>query len=265
MIYAAVRYPDEIVDTFPIPPESRLAELNRWADQYERGLLCGSLEESLATGLNCFVTAFADVVRRNGIPAEYYRAFLDAMRLDIKPRAYADLKDLIDSYVYGSAIVVGYFLAYVYGASAPSEFQRALSASRDLGIALQLTNFLRDVREDYRRGRVYLPLDLLSAEGLTGVDPEDESTFRPLNHVLRCLSGVAETHYAAAERELDAFAPDCRIAIQSCIDVYRQLNLRIGRSREGILHRESVPAGDKFRVLPPSKYWRLPLAYVGAI
>ncbi len=265
LIYAAVRYPDEIVDTFPLGAGERDAALQRWESEYERGLECESLAEGLSEGLNCFVAAFAQVVRRYAIPAEHYRAFLSAMRLDIRPRPFLDLDDLIESYVYGSATVVGYLLAYVYGPSAPGEFPRAMSASRRLGIALQLTNFLRDVREDKRRGRVYLPLDMLRGEGMMDVDLSDASSRGPLNRVLRRLSSVAEEHYGAAERDVDAFAPDCRVAIQSCINVYRELNLRIGRSSEGIMHRESVPLGDKFRVLPPSKYWRLPLAYLGAI
>ncbi len=265
IIYAAVRYPDEIVDTFPLSETDRVHALDLWVSDYERSLGCESLDEAIALGGNCFAAAFAQVVREKRIPTEYYRAFIEAMRLDVTPRRYMDLEDLIESYIYGSATVVGYFLAYVYGASAPEEFGRAMTASRDLGIALQLTNFLRDVREDQRRGRVYLPLDMLRAEGLTEVDAEDERSFDALNRVLRRLSGIAEEHYRAAERNLDAFAPDCRMAIQACINVYRELNLRIGKSREGILHRESVPMSDKFRVLPSSKYWRVPLAYLGAI
>jgi phytoene synthase len=184
------------------------------------------------------------------------------MRLDVEPRVYSTLDDLIDSYVYGSAIVVGYFLAYVYGGS---DFPRILESSRSLGIALQLTNFLRDVGEDQRRGRVYLPLDMLHAEGLSTVDVDDRDQLESLNRVLRRVSAIAEDHYAASERDLDAFAPDCVTAIRACIDVYRQLNLRIGRSMEGVRHRESVPMVTKFQVLPPSKYWRLPLAWLGAL
>ena len=264
-VYAAVRYPDEIVDTFPIAPGERLRLLQRWENDYERGLEYESLEQAVAAGLDCFVAAFAQVVRERAIPVEYYRAFLEAMRLDVTPRLYLDLEDLIESYIYGSAIVVGYFLAYVYGASAADEFPRAIAASRSLGIALQLTNFLRDVREDQRRGRVYLPLDFLRAEGVAVSDFDDVSGYAAVNRVLQSLSRIAEEHYGAAELNLDAFAPDCRVAIQACIDVYRQLNLRIGRSPKGIQHRESVPASEKFRVLPASKYWRLPLAYLGAI
>ncbi len=263
IIYAAVRYPDEVVDTFPLSPEQRMKRLDAWRGDYERGLEC-DFKDAVAGGANCFAAAFADVVKRNAIPREFYGSFLDAMRLDVTPRPFATLDDLIESYVYGSAIVVGFFLAYVYGPSAPREFPRALEASRSLGIALQLTNFLRDVREDQRRGRVYLPVDLQRAEGLVSLDAGDDADER-IHRVLRRLSAAAEEYYRAAERDLDSFAPDCRVAIQACIDVYRELNLRIGRSRAGMGHRESVPMADKFRVLPPSKYWRLPLAYLGAI
>jgi phytoene synthase len=265
VVYAAVRYPDEIVDTFPIPPAERLRLLDQWAEDYERGLEYGSQQQAVAAGLNCFIAAFAQVARQKQIPPQHYRSFLEAMRLDVTPRPFRDLEDLVESYIYGSATVVGYFLAYVYGASAPQEFPRALTASRDLGIALQLTNFLRDVPEDKRRGRVYLPQDMLRAEGIADMDLAGESSRRALRRVLRQLSGTAEQFYSNAEANIDAFAPDCRVAIQACIEVYRQLNQRIGSSGEGVLHRASVPMKEKFRVLPPSKYWRLPLAYLGAI
>jgi phytoene/squalene synthetase len=117
---------------------------------------------------------------------------------------------------------------------------------------------------------VYLPQNMLRAEGIAivdvkDVDLKDESSHRALKRVVRRLSDTAEQFYGSAESNLDAFSPDCRIAIQSCIDVYRQLNLRIGNSSDGVMHRESVPMNEKFRVLPPSKYWRLPLAYLGAL
>ncbi|HKP12090.1 MAG TPA: squalene/phytoene synthase family protein, partial [Blastocatellia bacterium] len=196
------------------------------------------------------------------IPPEHYRAFIEAMRRDIRPRPFATLDDLIDSYIYGSAIVVGYFLTHVYGASHARLFGRALAAARSLGIALQLTNFLRDVREDQRRGRVYLPQDMLRGEGIRALDTDDARQHDALNRVLGRLSAIAESHYAAALSGVDAFAADSRTAIRACIDVYRQLNQRIGRNPRGLPHRESVPMSDKLRVLPPSKYWRLPVAYL---
>ncbi len=254
-IYASVRYPDEVVDTFPLNREQRHDLLDIWADGYEQALQGRS-------GAPPFLAAFTEIVLRRGIPHDYYRAFLSAMRRDIDPCSFATMDDLIDSYIYGSAIVVGYFLAYVYGGS---DFPRTIESSRNLGIALQLTNFLRDVGEDQRRGRVYLPVDLLRREGIDVLDVNDTDQLEALNRVLRVVSQQAENYYRASERDLDAFAPDCVTAIRACIDVYRQLNQRIGRSAEGVRHRESVPTLTKFQVLPTSKYWRLPLAYLGAI
>lgn len=265
-IYAAVRYPDEIVDSFALPTASRAELLADWALHFEVAIAVDSLRERLKLGVPCFLASFAQVVRDAQIPPEHYRSFLAAMRHDLAPRAFHTWEDLVESYIYGSAIVVGYFLAYVYGPATGDQtgqdFQRALQASRALGIALQLTNFLRDVAEDQRRGRLYLPLDLLRAEGLIAPDASDPRQQPAFHRVLRRLTQVAETYYAVAAANLDAFAPDCRTAIHACIDVYRQLNWQINNSPRGILHRESVPLRRKFQVLPASKYWRLPLAYL---
>lgn len=262
-IYAAVRYPDEIVDTFPLNAEERAARLDRWAMDYELALTTNSIQQALKLEVPCFLASFAQVVREAGIPPEHYRSFLAAMRLDVCPRQFETLDDLIESYIYGSAIVVGYFLTYVYGSNTPQDFDRAMTSAKHLGIALQLTNFLRDVAEDQRRGRLYLPLDLLHSEGIFGdadaTAPEQQAAF---HRVLSTLTEIAEDHYARAYADLDAFAPDCRTAIHACINVYRQLNQRIAVSPRGIQHRESVPVREKFKVLPPSKYWRVPLAYL---
>jgi 15-cis-phytoene synthase len=201
-------------------------------------------------------------VREAAIPPEHYRSFIAAMRLDVCPRHFSTLDDLIESYVYGSAIVVGYFLTYIYGAPSAGDFARALVSARHLGVALQLTNFLRDVGEDQRRGRLYLPLDLLRDEGVREADAADPRQQAALNRVLRRMAAVAEDHYARALADIDAFSADSQTAIRACIDVYRRLNDRISRSPRGLLHRESVPLSEKFRALPPSKYWRLPLAYL---
>lgn len=263
-VYAAVRYPDEVVDTFPLDAVERLRLLDEWGAHYETGIQCASLHEALRRGVPAHLAGFTRVVRERDIPPEHYRAFLGAMRMDVTPRPFKTLKDLIGSYVYGSAVVVGYFLTHVYGARDPRSFVRALGSARDLGVALQLTNFLRDVAEDQRRGRVYLPTDVLRAEGIEELDANDQQQQRRLALVLRHLASVAAGHYASAEANLDAFAPDCRLAIQACIKVYGRLNERIAASDRGVAHRESVPLREKFKVLPTSKYWRLPLAYLRA-
>lgn len=261
-VYAAVRYPDEIVDSFRLAPAERMRRLDDWVSQYEEALAADSIKDSLRRRTPCFLASFSRVVRETAIPPEHYRSFIDAMRLDVCPRRFSTLDDLIDSYVYGSAIVVGYFLTYIYGATSAGDFARAMTSARHLGVALQLTNFLRDVGEDQRRGRLYLPLDLLSDEGVHEVDAAAPRQQEALHRVLRRMAAVAEEHYAGALADLDAFSADSRTAIRACIDVYRRLNERISRNPRGLRHRESVPMSEKFRALPPSKYWRLPLAYL---
>lgn len=261
VIYAAVRYPDEIVDTFPLTSTERLALLADWQKDYEVALQTSSLKDSLTRGIPCFLAAFAKVVQDRRIPPQHYCAFLDAMRRDTIAHPFSTLDDLIENYIYGSAIVVGSFLTHVYGARAGGDFTRALESARNLGIALQLTNFLRDVAEDQERGRTYLPLDFLREEGIECLDARDERQADAIRAVQRRLAQIARDYYAGARDNLDAFSPDCRPAIYACIEVYGRLNERIAASDREISLRESVPLREKFRVLPPSKYWRIPLAY----
>ncbi len=262
MIYAAVRYPDEIVDTFPLAASERLHLLDEWEKCYEVGLGTESIAEALRCGVPPFLAGFTKVVRERGIPEEHYRSFLAAMRRDVYPRPFATLDELIEDYVYGSAVVVGYFLTHVYGARTPATFGRALMSAHDLGIALQLTNFLRDIGEDKRRGRVYLPVDMLHAEGIDELDVDDESQHAALVRAQGQLAAVAADYYARAESRVEAFAPDCRPAIQACINVYGRLNERIASGPSSIRRRESVPLREKLQALPPSKFWRIPLAYL---
>lgn len=262
VIYSAVRYPDEIVDTFPIGAESKTSLLSEWRKKYDLALSCDSIKDSLQAGVPSFLASFSNVVKENDIPKEHYHSFLDAMLRDVEPQPFETLEDLIDNYVYGSAIVVGYFLAYVYGAKKEEDFERALRSASDLGIALQLTNFLRDVGEDERRGRVYLPQDLLREVGIEKLNVKDANQHFALTRVLNRLALIADGYYKKSGANLDAFSPDCRLAIDACIKVYGRLNERIAKNGEGIKRRESVPLAEKFKVLPPSKYWRIPLAYL---
>jgi phytoene synthase len=245
MIYAAVRYPDEVVDTFPLSAAAKCRILDRCEAQY------GEAVHGRANEAPWILAGFANVVREHEIPHEHYRSFLDAMRRDADPRRFQDLADLIDNYIYGSAIVVGYFLAHVYGCAKDATLQETYRSAATLGIALQLTNFCRDVAEDRGRGRLYLPVELVEAYGEAGA--------------VTILGEEAEVRYAEALATVGVFAPDTRPAIHACIDVYGRLNRRILRSGGEIGRRHSVPVSEKLRALPSDKYWRLPLAYLGVL
>ncbi len=92
-IYAAVRYPDEIVDTFDLSGFERYKLLSNWKMHYEIALSVESIRERLKLGVPCFVASFAQVVRDAKIPQEHYRAFLSAMRHDVNLRQFLTLPD----------------------------------------------------------------------------------------------------------------------------------------------------------------------------
>lgn len=262
LIYAAVRYPDEVVDTFDISSDAKRELLDEWRNAYRSALEAPDLSTSLHNTPPPFVATFSDLVKRHHIPTEYYESFLDAMQFDIAPRPFKNLDDLIDNYIYGSAIVVGYFLTHVYGASTNEAFDDAMQSAKNLGIGLQLTNFLRDIQDDARRGRVYLPTDILEAHGITQFNPADKKQQEQLRTVIKEMTHLADGYYEQSFQTLNAFHPDSRIAIKACIDVYRMLNSRIAKSDLGIHHRESVPLMDKLKPLPSSKFWKIPMAYL---
>jgi phytoene synthase len=265
VIYAVVRYPDELVDTFAPAGLEVGSRLHTWEEDYCHALEECNLRQAVANGVNPFLAAFATIVKRTRIPHQHYRDFLRAMSLDLEPRSFCNLRELIDEYVYGSAVVVGYFLTHVYGANCTAGFPRALACARDLGIALQLTNFARDVQDDQRRGRIYIPQDILAAAGGKKAPLGTAAHEQTLSAAQHQLAQIAEDYYERAAPQLDAFAPDSRVAIGACIRVYRQLNDQILTSKGVAIARHSVPTQQKFRALPASKYWRLPLAYMGWI
>jgi len=261
VVYAAVRYPDEVVDSFPWPADCKLARLNDWELHYRSALQAGGIKQQIQAGIPWILAGFARVVSHRGIPPEHYLAFLDAMRRDARPAIFADFDELIRSYVYGSAVVVGYFLTHIYGTADGTSLEQALGCARELGIALQLTNFARDGEEDRRQGRVYIPLDALSRAGFRLEEFLRCGNPEALRTATRWLAEQAEPRYLYARLHLPAFSADCRTAIHACIDVYQAINRRLLDGGASAGRRVRLNAFEKFRMLPPGKYWRVPLAY----
>jgi phytoene synthase len=158
--YAFARIPDEIVDDpKKVSKERSLADLHAWANEWRRAMRDGNSEDEV---LAAIVHAF----RRYDIPIEDCEAFLRSMFMDEEKAEYRDYAELED-YMYGSAGVIGLMVTRVVGFSTPDAFPYALK----LGYAFQLTNFLRDIREDCDElGRIYMPQDELRMFGLTSED-----------------------------------------------------------------------------------------------
>jgi phytoene synthase len=159
-VYAFARIPDEIVDD----PEKgskaeSLAELNKWREQWLAAMEAGSSDDAV---MNAIVHTF----HKYKIPVEHGEAFLRSMFMDEERSTYDSYAEL-EEYMYGSAGVIGLMVTHVVGYSTDAAFPYAIK----LGYAFQLTNFLRDIREDYEElGRVYMPQDELKRFGLTNGD-----------------------------------------------------------------------------------------------
>lgn len=147
-MYAFMRYADEIVDN---PGAASLAEQLAGLDAFEAETLAAVDGEEVA---NPVLRAFADTVRTSGISTDLIRAFMKSMKMDTSVFRYPTYADL-EEYVYGSAAVVGLMMCRAIGATDV----RAAPHAEALGVAMQLSNFLRDIGEDWERGRIYLPLE----------------------------------------------------------------------------------------------------------
>lgn len=157
-VYAFCRFTDDLVDRREDrPPEEREALLNAWLELSRESFETG------ASGVPLLDTVLGGTARA-GVPFRYASELVEGVRMDLTPRVFADLTSL-RLYSFRVASVVGLWLTERFGTRDPWVLARAES----MGHAMQLTNILRDVGEDLRRGRVYLPLDRMAAHG---VDPE---------------------------------------------------------------------------------------------
>jgi 15-cis-phytoene synthase len=159
-VYAFARIPDEIVDD----PDDRnrdeaVRQLEEWRDAWRRAMLAGRSDDAV-------MNAIVDTFKRYRIPLEDGEAFLRSMFMDEDKNEYKNYEELKD-YMYGSAGVIGLMVTRVVGFTSKHAFPFAVK----LGYAFQLTNFLRDIREDCDDlGRVYMPQDELARFGLTTRD-----------------------------------------------------------------------------------------------
>ncbi|MCF7908284.1 MAG: phytoene/squalene synthase family protein [Candidatus Omnitrophica bacterium] len=157
-IYAICRISDDSVDN----ANGGLKKLSR-------------IEEKInsAYGLDCsreaLLLAFKQTVDKYNIPKNYFDQLIKGMHLDLEKKSYADFKQLYD-YCYKVAGVVGLIMLEVFG----YRDNKAKQPAVDLGIAMQLTNILRDVKEDLGLGRIYLPQDELKSFGLSQEDLSSE-------------------------------------------------------------------------------------------
>ena len=193
--------------------------------------------------------AFADVVKRFAIPKTLPLALLEGFEWDTVGRRYSTIEDL-QAYAVRVAGTVGAMMALLMDVRTPEALARAC----DLGIGMQLTNIARDVGEDARAGRLYLPLEWLQEEG---VNPEgflNDPRFDPrIARVIARLLAAADEAYQRARDGVAALPADCRPGIDAAGRLYAEIGRQVERQQLDSVSRRAVVSGRrKLRVALPA-------------
>jgi phytoene synthase len=247
-LYGFARYADEIVDDLgdDRPAAEKAARLDALSAELERALAGERVGHPV-------LAALADTARRYEIDRRYFADFMVSMRMDTSVTDYATFDDL-GVYVHGSAAVIGLQMLPILGTTVPRAEAEAPAAA--LGVAFQITNFLRDVGEDLDRGRVYLPAEELAA---FGVDRElltwSRRSRRPDPRVRRALAHlVAHTRalYRRAAPGVGMLEPASRACVACAFTLYRGILDEIEAADYHVLHRRvAVPARTRAAAVLP--------------
>jgi phytoene synthase len=209
-LYAFCRISDDIVDQ---PGEAQGAQLADWR---RRAL------GAHPAGDDPVALAFADARARYAIPRRYAEQLVDGVRRDLTPERYETFDDLA-AYCYGVASTVGLMAMHIVGFAAGADERRAIPYAVKLGVALQLTNILRDVGADYAAGRVYLPQAELEDFGLSEADLARGVVTDRWRAFMSFQVARNRQLYREAMPGVALLAPDGRFAIAAAADLYRAI------------------------------------------
>lgn len=236
-LYAFFRIPDEMVDGQSDKASAQVREeLMRWQADWRRVYEGEETTEPI-------LRAAAWVFHAYQIPFEYSESFFAAMIQDTEKASYATYQEL-EAYMYGSAAVVGLMMTHVIGFQNP----QALVYARQLGEAMQLTNFLRDIREDWdERRRVYLPQDELEAFGLSGEVVTSQHPSHAFVEFMRFQIARADGLYTAAEPGIALLSKDGQFAVCAASRLYQGILRKIEEKEYNIfLGRVRTSKWEKF-------------------
>jgi phytoene synthase len=189
-------------------------------------------------------------LKRFDIPYAYSEAFLDAMIQDTWKKRYATYEEL-EQYMYGSAAVVGLMMSHVIGFK-----DDALEYAKKLGYAMQLTNFLRDIREDLeQRDRLYLPQDELARYGITEQDLRAHQMSAAMEAFMKFQIARADRLYDEANLGIQLLDRRGRYAVRSASDLYRAILRKIEQQNYNVfLKRASTSTLEKIRLSIQSRF-----------
>jgi phytoene synthase len=258
-LYGFTRYADEIVDRVDASePAQRARRLDAWARRFLAGLAGDPVDDPLLPAVLHTIAAF-DLDRAD------FAAFLRSMRMDLVVTGYRDYGELLD-YMEGSAAVIGTMMLPILGSR---DLAAAREPARQLGFAFQLTNFIRDVAEDFQRGRIYLPEEDLacfgvSREELAGAVARRLATPR-LRELIEYEVTRARAHYAAAAPGVSLLDAGSRTCIRAAYLLYGGILDEVAAAgydvfaRRAVVPRQRRAAMVARALLAPAKWpWSSP-------
>lgn len=246
-VYAFMRHADDLADDETLPREERLRQTDAWLAAWHAAAASGETDDPVFIALR-------DTQQRFHITTELLDQLVQGTLMDLTEPAgsvviYATFQDLY-RYCYLVASVVGLVCIRIFGYSD----SRAEKLAEETGIAFQLTNILRDVREDAERGRVYLPLEDLKShsvtmEELTAVRDSHQMTLDERT-LMEMQYERARRYYQAADALLPMIDADSRAALWVLVRIYRRLLEKIAAANYEVFSR-------RIRVSTPEKIWIL--------
>jgi 15-cis-phytoene synthase len=221
-LYAFCREVDDVADEETVPPEKRRADLAAWRADVR--LACNGGRPSFPVNRE-----LQAVIAQYRLPFEHFDELIKGVEMDLDTQRYQSFEEL-EQYCYRVASVVGLLSIEIFGYRNPDCRQYAIY----LGHALQLTNILRDVRNDAERGRIYLPLDELAR---CKVPPEEILEFKYSDRFERAAASVAQKakhFYSMARQTLPAVDRRSMIAAELMGSVYWRLLCELERRRYNV-------------------------------
>jgi len=246
-LYAFSRVSDDLVDR---PGADKSARLQEWRRQ--------SLHTP-AQSDDPVALAWADTRARYQIPRQYAEQLLDGLATDLSPQRHHTFAQLAQ-YSYGAASTVGLMSMHIVGFSG----NEAIPYAVKLGVALQLTNILRDVGEDWRQGRLYLPLDELASFGLAEADLERGIVDDRWRAFMRFQIARARRLYAAALPGVAFLNKSGRLAVAAAAELYRAILDDIEANDYDVFNRRAHTTTRRKLALLPGIWWRARSASYGA-
>jgi len=238
-LYGFCRYADDIVDDLgPAPVEVREKALADFGERFFADLAGGDSDDPVLKAVVHTVKAFS-------IDPGCFRRFLRSMTMDLTVATYGTFGDLLE-YMDGSAAVIGEMMLPILEPSSSA----AAPHARDLGIAFQLTNFLRDVSEDLDRGRVYLPQEDLVRFGISPGERRVSTSWREL---MRYEIARTREYYVSADLGIPYLPPASARCIRAARRLYSAILDRIEAADYDVFTRRArVPSWRKALVVSQS-------------